>query len=192
MPISREHESDTFHELRPDAVGSWLVWAGIVSITLGLVGLIIGAPLAQSTGHEAIGFTIYRAFSYLCHQLPERSFSLAGHQFAVCARCTGLYVGFASASLIYPLVRSLKRTDTPARRWLLLAAAPMAIDVGLDMLGVWKNTHLSRLMTGLLLGSVAAFYVIPGLIDLLNFDWRRLRLRRQAEKTMTVAAPEPR
>jgi len=95
-------------------------------------------------------------------------------------------VGFAAASLGYPLVRSLKRTDTPARRWLLLAAGPMAIDVGLDMLGVWKNTHLSRLITGLLLGSVAAFYVIPGLIDLLNFDWRHLRLRRPA-----AAAPSP-
>ncbi|SRR6266516_383534 len=185
MPISIELESDTFHGPSQSATGSWLVWAGIVSITLGLVGLIIGAPLAQSTGHQAIGFTIYRAFSYLCHQLPQRSFHLAGHQFAVCARCTGLYVGFAAASLGYPLVRSLKRTDTPARRWLLLAAAPMAIDVGLDMLGVWKNTHLSRLFTGLLLGSVAAFYIIPGLIDLLNFDWRRLRMRRPAE-----AAPQ--
>ena len=190
MPTSRDLESDTFHEPSGNATGSWLVWAGIVSISLSLVGLIIGAPLAQSTGHEAIGFTIYRAFSYLCHQLPERSFYLAGHQFAVCARCTGLYVGFAAASLGYPLVRSLKRTDTPARRWLLLAAAPMAIDVGLDMLGVWKNTHLSRLITGLLLGSVAAFYVIPGLIDLLNFDWRRLRLRRPAEATgVTTSAP---
>jgi uncharacterized membrane protein len=176
MPTSRELESDTF---RPNASGSWLVWAIIVLISLSLVGLIVGAPLAQSTGHEAIGFTIYRAFSNLCHQLPERSFYLAGHQFAVCARCTGLYVGFAAASLIYPLARSLKRTDTPARRWLLLSAAPMAIDVGLDMLGIWKNTHLSRLSTGLLLGSVAAFYVIPGLIDLLNYDWRRLRLRRR-------------
>ena len=172
-------------------LGPWLVWAGVASIALGLVGLIIGAPLAQSTAHEATAFTIYRAFSYLCHQLPERSFYLAGHQFAVCARCTGLYAGFAAASLGYPLVRSLKRTDTPARRWLLLAAAPMAIDVGLDMLGVWKNTHLSRLMTGILLGSVAAFYVIPGLVDLLNFDWRRLRLRR-AEKAGAVTAPEPR
>src|SRR5437660_2205706 len=103
MPISREFESDTF---RPNDVGSWLVWAGIVSISLGLVGLIIGAPLAPSTGHEAIRFTIYRAFSYLCHQLPQRSFYLAGHQFAVCARCTALYVGFAAASLGSPLVRS--------------------------------------------------------------------------------------
>ena len=190
MPTSRDLESDTFHEPSGNATGSWLVWTGVVSISVGLVGLIIGAPLAQSSGHEAIGFTIYRAFSYLCHQLPERSFYLAGHQFAVCARCTGLYVGFAAASLVYPLFRSLKRTDTPARRWLLLAAAPMVIDVGLDMLGIWKNTHLSRLMTGLLLGSVAAIYVIPGLIDLLNFDWRRFRMRRPAEAAaVTTSAP---
>lgn len=173
------------------ALAPWLVWAGLASIALVLAGLIVGAPLAQSTGHGAIAFTIYRAFSYLCHQLPERSFSLAGHQLAVCARCTGLYLGFAAAALVYPVVRSLKRTDTPGRRWLLLAAMPMAMDVALDLLGVWKNTHLSRLTTGMLLGSVAAFYVIPGLIDLLNFDWRSLRLRR-TEKAAAVTAPEPR
>jgi uncharacterized membrane protein len=188
---SEKIERGTLQASREHSLAPWLVWAGIASIALALVGLIIGAPLARWSGHGAIAFTIYRAFSYLCHQLPERSFYLAGHQFAVCARCTGLYVGFAAASLVYPLVRSLKRTDTPARRWLLLAAAPMAIDVGLDLLGVWKNTHSSRLMTGLLLGSVAAFYVIPGLIDLLNFDWRRLRLRR-TEKAAAVTAPAPR
>ncbi|MEO8434594.1 MAG: DUF2085 domain-containing protein [Pyrinomonadaceae bacterium] len=145
-----------------------LVWMGIVAIALGLVGLIVSAPLARSANHQGFAFTIYRAFSYACHQLPERSFYLSGYQLAVCARCTGLYLGFGAAALIYPLVRPLSRTDTPARRWLLLAALPLAIDVGLDLIGLWKNTHLSRLFTGLLLGSVAAFYVIPGLIDLLR------------------------
>lgn len=145
-----------------------LVWMGILAIALGLAGLIIGAPLAQSANYQGVAFTIYHAFSYACHQLPERSFYLAGYPYAVCARCTGLYVGFAAAALVYPLVRPLSRTDTPARRWLLLSAMPLAIDVGLDLLGIWKNTHVSRLVTGLLLGAVAAFYVIPGLIDLLR------------------------
>lgn len=29
----------------------------------------------------------------VCHQLPERSFTVLGHQFPLCARCTGMYIG---------------------------------------------------------------------------------------------------
>jgi len=28
----------------------------------------------------------------ICHRKPERSFHLKGHQFPVCARCTGIYI----------------------------------------------------------------------------------------------------
>jgi uncharacterized membrane protein len=159
----------------------WLIWAVVTSIALLLVASLFAAPLALKSNHTSFAFTVYHAFSYVCHQLPLRSFHLSGHPLAVCARCTGLYGGFAGASVVYPLVRSLNRTDTPGRRWLLLATVPMAVDLGLDFLGLWQNTHLSRLATGLLLGSVAAFYVIPGLVDLLNFDWRGWRRGRTAE-----------
>ena len=29
-----------------------------------------------------------------CHQMPERSFFFKGYQFPVCARCTGMIVGY--------------------------------------------------------------------------------------------------
>lgn len=35
----------------------------------------------------------------MCHRKPERSFFWKGKQFPVCARCTGLYIGY----LTYPL-----------------------------------------------------------------------------------------
>ena len=35
----------------------------------------------------------YAAGSIVCHQIPERSFHIAGVQLPVCARCTGLYAG---------------------------------------------------------------------------------------------------
>lgn len=28
----------------------------------------------------------------ICHRMPERSFFFRGHQFPVCARCTGFYI----------------------------------------------------------------------------------------------------
>ena len=149
------------------------VWASTTAIALTIIGLIIVAPLAQAYGHPSFGYAIYKAFSFVCHQIPERSFHLAGHPFGVCSRCTGLYSGFAVAALLYPLARSLKRTDTPRRLWLILAPVPLLIDFGLTYFGVWSNTHLSRFSTGALLGAVAVFYVMPGLIELSSAIGRR-------------------
>ena len=144
------------------------VWAATCAIALTIVGLIVGAPLAQAHGHPEFASTIYKAFSFVCHQIPERSFHLGGHQFGVCSRCTGLYTGFAVAALVYPLARSLQRTDTPRRLWLLLAPLPLVIDFSLTYFGIWSNTHLTRFSTGALLSSVAVFYIIPGLVDLVS------------------------
>jgi uncharacterized membrane protein len=128
--------------------------------------LIVGAPLAIATGHETLAYNISRPFSYLCHQIPARSFFIAEHPFAVCSRCTGIYAGFLVATVAYPLVRSLRRTGTPARKWLFLAALPLAVDFALEFFGIWNNTHFSRFATGALLGAVAVFYVLPGLLEL--------------------------
>jgi uncharacterized membrane protein len=138
-----------------------------------MMGLITGAPVALAGGHNSFALAIYGGFSHLCHQIPERSFFIAGHQFAVCARCTGLYAGFTAATLCYPLIHSLRRTNTPPRGWLFLAAVPLAIDFLLGFFGIWENTHLTRLLTGALLGSVSVFFVMPGLMDLSVMDWRR-------------------
>ena len=170
----------------------WLIAAlGCLAIML----LIIGAPVAMDTGHPFWGITIYHAFSYVCHQIPERSFFIGGHPFAVCSRCTGIYVGFAAATVVYPLVRSLRHTEAPARKWLFLAATPLAIDFMLGYLGIWENTHQSRFATGALLGVVAVFYVLPGLMDLSLRPWGQDKssigppvTRAAAEQTFSPSA----
>ena len=151
-----------------------VVWAGTCLIALAILGLIISAPLAEGYGHPAFAAPIYKAFSFVCHQIPSRSFHLAGHQFGVCSRCTGLYTGFAIAALVYPFARSLQRVDTPSRLWLILATLPILIDFALGYFSIWENTHLSRFLTGALLSSVAVFYIIPGLIDLSSAIARRV------------------
>jgi len=150
-----------------------VMWLIAVLGCLALMSLIVGAPLALNAGHPVWALSIYRTFSYVCHQIPERSFFIAGHQFAVCARCTGLYAGFTVATIAYPLVRSLRQTEAPPRKWLFLAAAPLAIDFAVGYLGIWENTHSSRFATGALLGAVAVFYVLPGLMDLSLREWRQ-------------------
>jgi uncharacterized membrane protein len=139
-----------------------------------VLAAIVAAPIAAAQGHPAFAAAIYKTFSFLCHQIPERSFHIAGHQFAVCSRCTGLYSGFALATFGYPLIRSLKRRDTPRVIWLLLSALPLAVDFSLTYFGFWQNTHFTRFTTGALFGAVAAIYIVPGVIELTNTIQRRL------------------
>ena len=165
-------------------------WAISAAVVTSLVALIIVAPLAAASGHNEIAGAIYYAFGALCHQRPDRSFFIDGHKFGVCARCTGIYFGFAFTLLVYPLVRSLRTVTTPARKWLLLAALPLAIDFSLTFFGIWENTHTSRLLTGLLLGSVAVFYVMPGIADLSLRALRTTLTTTSPRPTFTLASPE--
>jgi uncharacterized membrane protein len=163
----------------------WAISVGFVTL---FVALVVVAPLAAASGHGGIAAGIYRAFHTICHQLPERSYFIDDHKLAVCSRCTGLYAGFLFTLLVYPLVRSLRTITTPARKWLFLAALPLAIDFSLTFFGLWENTHTSRLLTGLLLGSAAVFYVMPGVMDL---SLRALQNRtRQPRATFTLVSPE--
>ena len=162
----------------------WAVSAATVTV---LVALVVVAPLAAAGGHGELAQVIYRAFAVLCHQRPDRSYFIDGHKLAVCSRCTGLYAGFVFTLLLYPLVRSLRTTTTPSPSWLLMAAVPMGIDFSLTFLGIWENTHTSRLLTGVLLGSVAVFYVVPGLMDL---SLRSLQAYKPRPVTLTLASPE--
>lgn len=152
---------------------------------------IIVAPLAEAGGYADLANGIYRAFASFCHQLPERSYFIDGHKFAVCSRCTGIYFGFAFTLVLYPLLRSLRNAEFPARHWILLATLPLAIDWGLTFFGIWENTHTSRLLTGLLLGSTAVFYVMPGIIDLSFRTRRRPVLAPEPPRaTFTLVSPE--
>jgi len=161
----------------------WIVSAATVTL---MVSLVMVAPLAAAAGHNGLAFAIYRAFAPFCHQLPERSYFVEGHKFAVCSRCTGIYAGFAFTLLLYPLFRSLRNTATPPLSLLILAALPLAVDFSLTFFGVWENTHTSRLLTGALLGSVAVFFVMPGIVD-----WSLRSVTKQSRPvTFTLASPE--
>jgi uncharacterized membrane protein len=157
------------------------IWLISTIVVLAIVSLTVLAPL---TAGSQIANSIYGGFAIACHQLPERSYFIFGHKLAVCSRCTGLYFGFALTLLLYPLLRPLRSVDWPPPVWLVLSAVPMTIDFGLTFLGIWENTHTSRLLTGVLLGSVSVFYVMPGLAELAT------RKSRKKPPTFTLSSPE--
>jgi uncharacterized membrane protein len=157
-----------------------LMWLGLTGGALLLIALILTAPLAAANQDNFLAAALYQGFGYVCHQQPERSFFLAGHQLAVCSRCTGIYFGFVALTLLYPALLPLRSTAVPERKWLVLAAVPLAIDFALGFLGIWENTHTSRFLTGALFGGVVVLYLLPALAEL------SLRLGRGENRNASV------
>jgi len=101
----------------------------------------------------------------LCHQLADRSFAAGGVQLPVCARDTGIYIGFVvSLAIIAYLDRGLRRQDMPPA-WVLgvgaAALALMAWDGITSYMGFRETTNLLRLATGLGAGFVLPLVVVP-------------------------------
>ncbi|MBS1797349.1 MAG: DUF2085 domain-containing protein [Acidobacteria bacterium] len=145
---------------------AWKVW----TISLLAVGAwafaIVLAPLAKAGGFDAVAAPLYRFFSLICHQMSERSFHVENHQFAVCARCFGVYFGLVCGFLIYPLLRRIDEIEPIPRFWLFLAMIPIGVDWSLGVFGIWENTHLSRFVTGLILGTACAVFIVPALVEI--------------------------
>lgn len=148
---------------KSQAVKAWLVGLGVVFTW---VAIIVAAPLLHAGGVDSIASPIYRFFSYVCHQIPERSLHLAGHQLAVCSRCFGVYFGLLAGFLLYPLWRKIDEIEPLPRIWLILAVIPITVDWSLTIFGIWENTHLSRFVTGTILGFACAVFIIPAIVEI--------------------------
>src|SRR5688500_18622256 len=156
---------DLQNVLRTQAKRVWMIAAGVVLVW---VGLITVAPLLLSSGLTHISAPVYTFYSYICHQLPERSLHLAGHQMAVCSRCFGVYFGLLAGIAIYPLWRRIDEIEPVPRFWLFLSLIPIVIDWSLTMFGIWENTHVSRFLTGLILGVACATFIVPALVEIVR------------------------
>ena len=86
----------------------------------------------------------------MCHRLPERSFFYKGHQFPVCARCTGLYTGMA-IFFVYLYFNPIK-IDVSYLIISIILNVPCFIDGFTQKLKLRESNNYLRLVTGLLAG----------------------------------------
>lgn len=119
------------------------------------------APLLMAIGHQTLAGLIYRAFSLVCHQMPERSFFLFGYQMAYCQRDTAIYGGVLALGLLYGLVR--RHIRPLSLRWAALLALPMAIDGFTQLFGLRESTWKLRVVTGSLFALAVVWVVFPRL-----------------------------
>jgi len=141
-----------------------------------------------STLTHACAYLVYAIGSVVCHQKPERSFHLWGAQLAVCARCTGIYLGAALAA-----VTSVAQASRPAdegaavarkrqpsvglrptvddrwrspRTFALLASLPTIATLLFEWSTGAMPSNTVRFVAGLPLGAVVSWIVLrpsPGL-----------------------------
>src|SRR5688572_14298112 len=164
-PVSDYTPVDLQKRFRTQAARVWIVAAGIVLVWVGSITI---APLLLSSGLAHVASPLYTFFSYICHQMPERSIHLAGHQMAVCSRCFGVYFGLFAGLVVYPLWRRIDEIEPVPRFWLFLSLVPISIDWSLTMFGFWENTHASRFITGLILGVACATFIVPALVEIVR------------------------
>lgn len=80
-----------------------------------------------------------------CHQRPDRSFFWKGYQFPLCARCTGVVIGYSITLPCYHL--------WDANVWFcIIFSAVMFVDWMIQYLQILESTNIRRLITGIMGG----------------------------------------
>jgi uncharacterized membrane protein len=90
-----------------------------------------------------------------CHRLPERSFFYKGKQFPVCARCTGIYIGYISIFIF-----AIFRVHFSVLCSVILFL-PSVVDGLTQALCNRESNNLLRLITGIMFGvGISSFMAI--------------------------------
>lgn len=108
---------------------------------------------------------------YICHRKPERSFFFRGHQFPVCARCTGFYISGILTIIIFRIYswdfNYLNSNFNYFSIFLLLSISialllPAGIDGTTQLLNMRESNNTLRLITGLLggLGLILLYRIV--------------------------------
>ena len=142
-----------------------------------LIIAVFSAPLLLSESSSVAAFFAYLPFSFICHQIPERSFALLNYPLAVCHRCSGIYFGLFLGTLLSPV---FFRVSPHARRiFIFSATAFLAFDALLPFTGLWSGFWLCRFLTGLVFGVAVAPFAVIGLDEILTQIFHADSLRKQ-------------
>jgi uncharacterized membrane protein len=154
----------------------------LLAIGLGIV-LVMAFYTVTDAGHLTHSHALEGAdwVGYaVCHRITERSFTIGGRQFPLCARCTGMYLGVALTFLVIFLAGRLRWSELPPLPVLLTLIGFIGV-MGIDGINSYSHffpnaPHLYeprnwlRLLTGMGTGLAMGVFILPALAQTL---WRR-------------------
>jgi uncharacterized membrane protein len=156
-----------------------VVAPAIAVASLAWLAALIVTPFAPAS----VATVIYAVCSVICHQIPERSFHLAGFQIPVCARCLGIYAGAAfgaCAVVLGGLVSGSRRWQLlsahMARTLFIVSALPTLRTIALEWSGMWAGSNVVRSSAGIALGVGGALVVMSAVATLHYNACQRRRL----------------
>jgi len=88
----------------------------------------------------------------LCHRREDRSFKISGYFFPVCARCTGMFVGFIIVILLMHFGYNISLLYS------FFLIIPLLIDGFTQNFGSRESTNLLRFATGIIF-SIGLIYL---------------------------------
>jgi uncharacterized membrane protein len=102
-----------------------------------------------------------------CHRKPERSFFWKGKQFPVCARCTGIHVGYLTLPFFLLNVLYINML------WTILLVLPTVIDGWMQAKYDIESNNMRRFITGILngIGSMSLINIVGNAIGMVIYHW---------------------
>lgn len=149
-----------------------LAWLVLVVALLIIGTFLLSPPWTVLGKAKLIGYAI-------CHQIPERSFHIAGQQLPLCARCTGIYMGALAGFVLMRLWGRQRAAALPPTAVTLTLVGFIAL-MGVDGVNsyltffpgvphLYEPQNWLRLTTGTLNGLALSAIVYP----VLNYSlWR--------------------
>jgi len=158
----------------------------ILIIILNLLSFAV-PYIAKSTPQLSSQF--YSGFSLICHQLTARSLCLydsgigdcfpqngqfsesketivvaergTGYKFPVDARDMAIYATMLVGGLALPFIIDKNSKCIPNLLFLITASIPAGVDGFTQLIGLRESTNLIRVITGVILGLVIPFFLVP-------------------------------
>jgi uncharacterized membrane protein len=140
------------------------IYSVIFILTFLWCGLIVLAPVLQHYNYQGYSFFIYKAFSGICHQLPERSFYLLNEKFAVCERCTAIYFSFFLGVLLFPIIKYLLKNRLPSKYFIIIPTLFLILDFIFGFIGFLQNEY-TIIITGSIFGLFISYFMVSGLTE---------------------------
>lgn len=106
---------------------------------------------------DKIWIALMKFFSKTCHQKSNRSFFLGNYQFPVCARCTGMIIGYIISIVIIGITGYISTIVS------IIFMGIMFLDWFIQFKKIEESTNVRRLITGVLggIGVIGViFYII--------------------------------